>query len=355
HPQIPKFRELLHLSIDDKEYLFLVQDYVEGENYSSLLNNRLQQGMKFSESEVKQLLQQILPVLDYIHSMGVIHRDISPDNLILRKIDQLPVLIDFGGVKQVAATVASQYYSPGSSPATPIPTLLGKVGYAPAEQMQSGSVEPNSDLYALAATALVLLTGKQPAELIDNYNLQWQWRREVNLSSEFGVMLDKMLSAVPRERYQNANQVLQALNPPIATINNPPTPIPQQVTERTFAVAPAVQSAPPTPQPRTTSPGFSESQPQPKSKPWWTPTKIAVLFFAMVVLGGVTYGGVSQFFNSGSEQTIDANFSPEEKERKRELKAKRERLGIDYNFYVNLVNERFWNENPSLNGQTLTN
>ena len=56
HPQIPRFRELLRISIDDKEYLFLIQDYVEGENYSSLLDSRIKQGMKFSETEVKQLL-----------------------------------------------------------------------------------------------------------------------------------------------------------------------------------------------------------------------------------------------------------------------------------------------------------
>ena len=286
--------------------------------------------------------------------MGVIHRDISPDNLILRKNDQLPVLIDFGGVKQVAATVASQYYAPGSPTATPAPTLLGKVGYAPAEQMQTGSVEAHSDLYALAATALVLLTGKQPAELIDNYNLQWQWRREVNLSPEFGAILDKMLSAVPGERYQSANQVLQALNPPIPIYINPPQHFPQQVTERTFAVAPAVQSAP-TPQPKTTSPGFSESQP--KSKPFLTPVKIGLLFFAMVLLGGLSFFGISQLTsnsdNSG-EEIVSSKFSPEEQERKKRLRARREQLGIDYNYYVQLVNQKFWSENPSLNERVLS-
>ncbi|AFY55779.1 serine/threonine protein kinase [Rivularia sp. PCC 7116] len=362
HPQIPRFRELLRLTIEDKEYLFLVQDYVEGENYSSLLANRQQQGMKFSESEVKQLLQQILPVLNYIHSMGVIHRDISPDNLILRKTDQLPVLIDFGGVKQVVATVASQYYAPGNPPATPIPTLLGKVGYAPAEQMQTGSVEPHSDLYALAATALVLLTGKQPAELIDNYNLQWQWRRFINVSPEFGAILDKMISAVPGERYQSANQVLQALNPPPPTNNQPQQSFPQQITQKTFAVAPAVESAPSTPQPKIISPGFSESQP--KSTTWWTPAKIGMLFFAMVILGGLTYFGFSQLTSdsgntptptpTSSEPPVPSKFSAQERRRKERLKARREQLGIDYNFYVKLVNQRFWEQNPSLNGRTLS-
>ena len=362
HPQIPRFRELLRLSIDNKEYLFLVQDYVEGENYHSLLDNRLQQGRKFSESEVKQLLQQILPVLVYIHSMGVIHRDISPDNLIFRKIDQLPVLIDFGGVKQVAATVASQYYAPGSPPATPTPTLLGKVGYAPPEQMQTGLAQSNSDLYALAATILVLLTGKQPAELIDNYNLQWQWRRFVNVSPSFGEVLDKMLSPAPRERYQNANEVLQALNL-ASTANNPPVQIPPpQITQQTVAVASAAKSLnPPTIQPKTASPGFS--QPQAKST-WFTPGKIAMIFLAMVGLGSLTYFAASQITSrqepiptvtpTSTEPPVPPKFSPEERRRKERLKARREQLGIDYNFYIKLVNQRFWEKNPSLQGRTLS-
>ncbi|MEO1186545.1 MAG: serine/threonine protein kinase, partial [Cyanobacteria bacterium J06636_27] len=167
-----------------------------------------------------------------------------------------------------------------------------------------------------------------------------------------------MLSAVPGERYQSAKQVVQALNTPIPTsnTNNNPAPqqFPQQVTERTFAVAPAVQSAP-APQPRTASPGFSE--PQPKSKPFLTPAKIGLLFFAMVLLGGLSYFGISQLTsnsNNSGEEIVSSKFSPEEQERKKRLRARREQLGVDFNFYVRLVNQIFWEQNPSLNGRTLT-
>ena len=233
HPQIPRFRELFRSHLNGKEYLFLVQDYVEGETYSALLQTRKQQGFLFTEIEARQLLLQLLPVLEYIHSLGVIHRDISPDNLILRSIPQeptgLPVLIDFGGVKQVVATVASEYYQPGVGMPSPPPTLLGKIGYAPPEQMQTGLVEPHSDLYALAATVLVLVTGKQPQELIDTYTLTWQWRREVSLSSTLTEVLDKMLSPAPSDRYKSASQVLAALTPT-------QQPLPQPTTN-TIAVA----------------------------------------------------------------------------------------------------------------------
>jgi len=72
-------------------------------------------------------------------------------------------------------------------------------------------VDPNSDLYALAATVLVLLTGKEPQELIDDNTLTWNWRREVNLSPTLGAVLDKMLSQRIGDRYPSARQVMQAL------------------------------------------------------------------------------------------------------------------------------------------------
>ncbi|PMB01095.1 serine/threonine protein kinase [Fischerella thermalis CCMEE 5268] len=373
HPQIPRFRELLRSNFDGKEYLFLVQDYVEGQTYRSLLNERLQKGLRFTESEVIQLLLQILPVLEYIHSLGVIHRDISPDNLILRKPPQpppyqggtqggypysegneegLPVLIDFGGVKQVAAVVVSQYYQPNAAAVTPPATLLGKFGYAPPEQMQTGIVEPHSDLYALAATALVLLTGKQPSELIDDYTLAWKWRREINLSPTLGAVLDKMLSPVPKQRYQSARQVLQALNPPPVT--NPPT-------TATLAVAPSLPISP-SPHPPTPSPT------------WWTLEKIIVVFLLLTTSAVVAVWGANTLlslrFDDGSDgstpqptptfsptqQPLDplAKYSPAERARKERLRDRRQRLGIDENFYVSLVNQVFWENNPSLQRRSLT-
>ncbi|MCC5648595.1 serine/threonine protein kinase [Nostoc sp. XA013] len=358
HPQIPRFRELLRMNLGGKEYLFLVQDYVEGETYNSLLNARLQQGLRFTETEIRQLLQQILPVLEYIHSIGVIHRDISPDNLMLRTVDKLPVLIDFGGVKQVVATVASQYYQPGVVASSPSPTLLGKIGFAPPEQMQTGLVSPHSDLYAMAATMLVLLTGKQPQELIDTYNLTWQWRREVSLSPILAQLLDKMLSVRPSDRYQSARQVLEVLNPPPA--NFPPTqyPTPPQPTSATVAVSPP----PP-------SPSFPTSSPSPQPPSWWTPTKTFLV--AAIVAGtvGLIWWGVNSSRDVGevqpnptgspvptNDQPTDplAQYSPAERQRKEKLSDRRQQLGIDERFYINLVNQVFWDRNPSLRGRTLS-
>jgi serine/threonine-protein kinase len=357
HPQIPRFRELFRSNLGGKEYLFLVQDYVEGQPYNALLNSRLQQGLRFSEAEVRQLLLQLLPVLDYIHYAGVIHRDISPDNLILRTADQLPILIDFGGVKQVVAAVASEYSQNGAG-ATPPATLLGKVGYAPSEQMQTGLVSPHSDLYALAATVLVLLTGRQPQELIDTYTLTWQWRREVSLSPNLEQVLEKMLSPIPGDRFQSARQVLTALNS--SPVNYPQTQYPTQQTQNTVAVGRG-----------NPAPTVSADIPQPKNS--WTSGKSLLVGLALAGVVGVGWFGTNLILSRGRDSSEDtaqptpdvtptdnqptdplAKYAPEERARKEKLSDRRQQLGIDFNFYVNLVNQVFWEKNPSLRGRKLS-
>ncbi|MBO1352179.1 MAG: serine/threonine protein kinase [Hormoscilla sp. GUM202] len=193
HPQIPRFRELLRANIGDRELLFLVQDYVEGPTYWQLF----EQGRRLSEAQATQLLEQLLPVLEYVHSKNVIHRDISPDNLIQRSSDGRPVLIDFGSVKQIAATAL---YESGGQPGT----RVGKPGFCPEEQMHEGKVSASSDLYAVGMTVLVLLTGKEPQHLQD-------WERQVNIGPNLKTMLKKMLAQRSRDRYQSAAAVTRAM------------------------------------------------------------------------------------------------------------------------------------------------
>ncbi|MDD1468957.1 protein kinase, partial [Dolichospermum sp. ST_sed5] len=308
-------------------------------------------GLKFTEAEIRQLLQQLLPVLEYIHSLGVIHRDISPDNLMLRNSDQLPVLIDFGGVKQVAATVASQYYQTGATASPTNGTLLGKIGFAPPEQMQTGMVSTHSDLYALAVTMLVLLTGKQPQELIDTYNLTWQWRREVKLSSAFGQIIDKMLSPIAGDRYQTTRQVLQALNPQSLSYQQTQPP-----TSATVAISPPKIPVP--------EPVMIPTLPQPGI---WTGKNVFILVIGLTIGSYCWWKFKTPSHNlQGSNATIisspnpretakpEVNFSLEEIQRKQKLQDRREELGINYKFYVALVNQIFREKDPSLKGRVLS-
>ena len=233
HPQIPKFRELFWYQHQNQERLLLVEEYIEGTTYHTLINNYAQQGRKFSEAEIIQLLYKLLPVLEYIHSMGVIHRDIAPDNLILRSADQLPILIDFGSIIDLKNRTQTKLIDPSSQTESLclIGTTIGKSGYAPPEQISYGIISAHSDLYALAATAVVLLTAQEPQKLIDPINFEWNWQQEVNLSPKLRWVLSKMLAPIPKDRFGSATEVIQALQD-ISVLNPKIKPVTQQTPTR---------------------------------------------------------------------------------------------------------------------------
>jgi serine/threonine protein kinase len=200
HPQIPRF----WATFEERDRMFLVQDFVPGRTYEQLLSDRANHGQTFTEAEVWRFLLQVLPVLGYIHSQGVVHQDIAPDNIILRENDFLPVLIDFGVVKQLANRLQGEQNSASA-------INVGKPGYAPVEQLGSGYAYPNSDLYALAVTAVVLLTGRPAVDLFEGEKINWSWRNWIPISDGLANVLGKMLSYQPLDRYQSAVEVFQAL------------------------------------------------------------------------------------------------------------------------------------------------
>jgi serine/threonine-protein kinase len=213
HPQIPQF----FACFETQGRLFLVQEYIHGKSYCQLLQKRLKIGLTFSETEIIQLLLDLLPTLDYIHKRGIIHRDISPDNIMQPHDHNLPMLIDFGVGKQWSeqekninsfnpTTISSVSVSVESKH-----TLVGKIGYSPSEQINLGRCFPCSDLYALGVTAIVLLTGKQPTQLMDYSSLEWQWRSYTQVSEPFRQILDRLIIAHPKYRYQSAKELLSSL------------------------------------------------------------------------------------------------------------------------------------------------
>jgi Protein kinase domain len=205
HPQLPKFWG----TFADLDRLFLVRDYIPGSTYAQLLNERRDLGTVFSESEVWQFLIQILPAIGYLHSQGVVHRNLAPVNIICRDRDLLPVPISFGIVKEFAHKLQAD---PSSQP-----LAIGQPGYAPIDQLQHGQVYPHSDLYALAVTAIVLLTGKEPSALFENNLPNWEWRKWTTIGDDFANVLGRMLSLDPNHRYQSAvevNRTLQSLDIP---------------------------------------------------------------------------------------------------------------------------------------------
>ncbi|WP_009631005.1 serine/threonine-protein kinase [Synechocystis sp. PCC 7509] len=231
HPQIPQFRA----TFEQDERLVLVQDYIEGKSYLQLLQEKQAINKTFTEVEAIQLLQQLLPVLAHLHVRGIIHRDISPDNIIWREIDSKPVLIDFGVVNEIASRI--QAINPQS-----VTTTVGKLGYAPIEQLQTGRAYASSDLYSLAVSIIVLLTGKQPLELFDDEQFIWNWQGWTKVSQEFACLLNRMLSYKPSDRYQSVAEVAKALQ--LMLESAPQTPLPNSL--QPVAALPQIeQNSPP--------------------------------------------------------------------------------------------------------------
>ncbi|MEC4806086.1 MAG: serine/threonine-protein kinase [Jaaginema sp. PMC 1079.18] len=195
HPQIPRFLG----TFESEGRLFLVQEYIEGQTYQAILQNRQARQQTLGEGEIIRWLRSLLPVLDYLHRCGIVHCDISPDNIMQPRRGSPLMLIDFG----VAMLLE------GNSP----PATAGKFGYAPPEQLAQGQCYPHSDLYALGATALVLLTGKLPSQLYNTQQQRWQWRRWCKVSPHLARVLDRMVAAKPNQRWQTAAAVLAALPP----------------------------------------------------------------------------------------------------------------------------------------------
>jgi serine/threonine-protein kinase len=310
HPQIPQFRA----TFEEDQRLFLVQDYVEGQTYRALLEQRQVQGLAFSEAEILQLMRQLLPVLAHIHSKGIIHRDIAPDNIMLRQQDGKPVLIDFGVVKELA----TRFQSPTMTAQN---TTVGKPGFAPSEQMQSGRAYPSSDLYSLAVTAVVLLTGRDPQTLLDDTTMTWYWQRWVTVSPGFAQVLNKMLSYRPGDRFQSVAEVAQALQAPLVsapTVPPPyqppaPTAAPQPDLSQmaTMAVGRQVDPAPVA----ATSNRAVPIVPAPRSSVWDDPLAVVAIGLGLVVLTGVgTWAVVRAFLNNQPTPTptptITTSFSP---------------------------------------------
>lgn len=207
HPQVPRLLDYFAVRdpIIGQEFFYLVQEYIAGKN----LKQEVKTSGLFSEEKTKEFLRQILPLIKYLHDNEVIHRDIKPANIIRRDIDQQLVLIDFGAVKdEVNQTIMSQ--NTGETAFTSF--AIGTPGFAPQEQMALRPVYA-SDIYALGATCLYLLTGQSPKNFgYDPLTCEIIWRPYVQISDEFAAILSKMLAAGVRDRYHSADEVLQALD-----------------------------------------------------------------------------------------------------------------------------------------------
>ncbi|WP_016952498.1 serine/threonine-protein kinase [Anabaena sp. PCC 7108] len=223
HPQIPAL--LAYCSQDDRQYL--VQEFIDGLNLAQELTNK----GAFNETQIRQLLNDLLPVLQFCHARQVIHRDIKPENIIRRGSDHKLVIVDFGAAKSATATSLNH-----------TGTSIGSPEYVAPEQMRGRALFA-SDIYSLGVTCINLLTERSPFDSYDTHNATWIWRQYLKtpVSQELSQIIDKMVESIPSRRYQTTDEVLKALNIQTPAVI-PPTIITKPVTQASTTSPPTFVS-----------------------------------------------------------------------------------------------------------------
>jgi serine/threonine protein kinase/CHASE2 domain-containing sensor protein len=198
HSQIPRL--LAYFEV--QESFYLVQEMVEGK----LLRNLLSRSRPLSQRAVVKLLRDLLPVVNFVHSQGVIHRDIKPSNIIRRSADGRYVLIDFGAVKTISTKLADAGTQMTST------VGIGTQGYMPSEQ-SAGMPTVRSDIYALGITAIEALTGRPPHALKRTESGEIIWSHAIeDISPALSRIINKMVRYDFNNRYHSAQSVLDDLN-----------------------------------------------------------------------------------------------------------------------------------------------
>ncbi len=200
HNQIPE----LIACFEEHERFYLVQEFIEGHALSAELPLNRSFGYFWGESEVVRFLIDVLEILDFIHSQGVIHCDIKPENLIRRVSDGKLVLIDFGSIQPVDF---------GTDSVLPIYRIpVTSLGYIPPEQF-IGQTKPNSDMYALGMIAIQALTGLTPLQLkVDPQSNEINWLLpQLQISDYLAAAITQMIRYDHQLRLQSVSDVLYVL------------------------------------------------------------------------------------------------------------------------------------------------
>lgn len=197
HDQIPR----LLAYFEENEEFYLVQEFIDGHT----LTSEMALGQRWSETQVKAMLEDVLGILEFVHAQGI-HRDIKPDNIMRRASDNKLVLIDFGAIKEVGNQRLPQTGQVSNTVA------IGTPGYMPTEQGR-GKPRPNSDIYSLGMVAIQAVTGIYPQQLREDENTgEIIWQSQAEISPHLAAVLTEMTRYHFKDRYKTAREVLDALN-----------------------------------------------------------------------------------------------------------------------------------------------
>nr|WP_277882660.1 serine/threonine-protein kinase [Oscillatoria sp. FACHB-1406] len=218
HPQIPQFIDAFEL----EGGWYLVQEAIAGQTLADYLSVLKQCDRLQRERVAISLLKDVLSILDFLHECGIIHCDLKPNNLIQRSEDARWVLIDFGNAQPVRLS--------SEEPSARSAIAVSPSGYLAAELL-NGKPVPSSDIYALGAIAIEILTGQDPVRLqldIDRGEPSG-WQRQ---DTPFEQILQQMVRSDLQQRYPSAQAVLEAIEEIetgadilLSTPSNSPTPL----------------------------------------------------------------------------------------------------------------------------------
>jgi CHASE2 domain-containing sensor protein/tRNA A-37 threonylcarbamoyl transferase component Bud32 len=188
HPQIPH----LLAYFEEQQEFYLVQEFIDGSTLAQEFEALIE---PWSEAQVLDLFHQLLPVLSFIHSQYVIHRDLKPGNIIRDRQTGKLVLIDFGAVKELQPQLVEE---------RDLTISIGTRGYTPPEQY-AGKPNYSSDIYALGSIAIEALTNTHPRDLpVDDRTGNPIWRDLAIVTPALAQVLDKMVANRFVDRYQSA-------------------------------------------------------------------------------------------------------------------------------------------------------
>ena len=196
HPHIVR----IHRLFKTNNTAYMVMDYEDGETLGNILK-RLNRPL--DQEEIQKILFPILEGLKVVHEKDLLHRDIKPDNIMVRYADESPVLLDFGSARQAVGSKSKSL------------TAIVSVGYAPYEQYESdGNQGPWGDIYALAAVVYQAISGQVPTESIKRANAVYMRKEPDPLTSirtiggdryseDFLKAMDHALAVLEKERPKN--------------------------------------------------------------------------------------------------------------------------------------------------------
>jgi eukaryotic-like serine/threonine-protein kinase len=207
HDRIPRLLDCFQerTCSQGSENFYLILAYIEGHD----LRNELTLKTRWTEAQVIEFLQDLLPILEFVHQNNVIHRDIKPSNLI-RRCDHTIALIDFGAVKEISTLDNPELEKTRTE-------NIGTLGYMAPEQAQ-GFPKFCSDIYSIGIICIEALTGltaRECQEYIQNNDLPSILDRPiVQISDRLIAILNKMVHfyCAIGERYQYVAEILQDLN-----------------------------------------------------------------------------------------------------------------------------------------------